>query len=299
MYHHYFYLNDSLDDFRKDLSYFFFNESDSKNEEIFYNSDYKPIGNKQQKAEPNLNNLSTKEIFIKEKGNNTKKIKSENYQSNELNNLLKIEELEKNTVTLGRKRKDSELKMNVTRYLKYKGLNIVKNYILKNLLIFINDKLKEIYQSNIGVGIFAKKLLSINLKKNGSSTIIFNKEFLDKSIGNIFSEDINTRYSLYLPSHNRDLIKSLLKEEDNNKSIYFNKVFNLTFRDVLKYFRGSEKIEELNGMKRFDSINKDIKNNKSYLNTFKYNVNNFEEILGKKRKRREKIKEINIKDNNQ
>ena len=173
--------------------------------------------------------------------------------------------------------------MIVNKSLKYRRLEKVKNIILKNLLNFINDKIKEIYNSNIGKGIFIKKLLSIKQKQKGDN---FNKEFLDKSIGNIFSEDIRTNYSLYLPSHNKRLIELLLNEEDNNKRIYFNKLFNLTFRDALKYFRGSEDIEELNGMEKFGSKNKDIKNDENYLITLKYYVINFEEILGRKRNKK-------------
>ena len=277
-----YYLHDySLEDNSKNLSYFF--ESDSINEEIYYINDYKPMDNMQQKSESNLHILS-------EKGNNTKEIKLEKYQNNEHNNLLKTKEFKKGTNALGRKTKDSELKMIVNKSLKYRGLEKVKNIILKNLLNFINDKIKEIYDSNIGQSILTKKLLSIKQKQKqkqkSGSTDNFNKEFLDKSIGNIFSEDIRTNYSLYLPSHNKRLIELLLNEEDNNKRIYFNKLFNLTFRDALKYFRGSEDIEELNGMERFGSKNKDIKNDENYLITLKYYVINFEEILGRKRNKK-------------
>ena len=282
-----YYLHDySLEDNSKNLSYFF--ESDSINKVIYYINDYKPMDNMQQKSESNLHILSTKDIFIKEKGNNTKEIKLEKYQNNEHNNLLKTKEFKKGTNALGRKTKYSELKLNAHKSLKYRGLEKVKNIILKNLLNFINDKIKEIYDSNIGQSILTKKLLSIKQKQKqkSGSTDNFNKEFLDKSIGNIFSEDIRTNYSLYLPSHNKRLIELLLNEEDNNKRIYFNKLFNLTFRDALKYFRGSEDIEELNGMERFGSKNKDIKNDENYLITLKYYVINFEEILGRKRNKK-------------
>ena len=275
-----YYLHDySLEDNSKNLSYFF--ESDSINEEIYYINDYKPMDNMQQKSESNLHILS-------EKGNNTKEIKLEKYQNNEHNNLLKTKEFKKGTNALGRKTKDSELKMIVNKSLKYRRLEKVKNIILKNLLNFINDKIKEIYDSNIGQSILTKKLLSIKQKQKqkSGSTDNFNKEFLDKSIGNIFSEDIRTNYTSFFPSHNKYLIELLLNEKDNNKRIYFNKLFNLTFRDALKYFRGSEDIEELNGMERFGSKNKDIKNDENYLITLKYYVINFEEILGRKRNKK-------------
>ena len=281
----YYLLGNSLEYINENLSYFF--ESDSINEEIYYINDYKPMDNMQQKSESNLHILSTKDIFIKEKGNNTKEIKLEKYQNNEHNNLLKTKEFKKGTNALGRKTKDSELKMIVNKSLKYRRLEKVKNIILKNLLNFINDKIKEIYNSNIGKGIFIKKLLSIKQKQKGDN---FNKEFLDKSIGNIFSEDIRTNYTSFFPSHNKYLIELLLNEKDNNKRIYFNKLFNLTFRDALKYFRGSEDIEELNGMEKFGSKNKDIKNDENYLITLKYYVINFEELLGRKRIKRGKKK---------
>ena len=102
-----YYLHDySLEDNSKNLSYFF--ESDSINEEIYYINDYKPMDDMQQKSESNLH-------ILLEKGNNTKEIKLEKYQNNEHNNLLKTKEFKKGTNALGRKTKDSELKMIVNK----------------------------------------------------------------------------------------------------------------------------------------------------------------------------------------
>ena len=60
---------------------------------------------------------------------------------------------------------------------------------------FINDKISEKFQSKISSGAFIKKLLTINHKQKANVLIKFNQEFLNKSIGDIFSENISTKYT--------------------------------------------------------------------------------------------------------
>ena len=301
--------NDTMYNSTKHLSYYS-NIFHSKSEEISFNNDYKPIDDKQEKTKSKLNDFSKKGILIKENENNIKEIKSENNQNTEIrnstcfispdlknDNLLKIKELEKKSFTSGRKRKDSRLTGNHNKFSDDNIRKKVKHLVLKNLLMFINDKIKEIYKFKIGKGIFIKQLLTINQKQKTDATILFNQKFLDKSIGDIFSEDISTKYTVYPLSHNRELINLLLKDEDNNRRFYFNKLFKLSFRDSLKHFSGRQEIEELKGMKKFDSIKQDFENDEDYLNLLQYYVMNFENIIKNRRARRRKIKSIIIEDN--
>ena len=140
-------------------------------------------------------------------------------------------------------------------------------------------------------------MLIINNKQKSNVLIKFNKLFLNKSIGDIFSENISTKYTNYPLSHNKDLIQNLLNDEDTNRKKYFNNLFKLTFLDCLKHFRGSEQIKELIGLKTFDSIKTDFEDDEDYLKTLHYHIMNFENIINNKRAKKRHKKDINEKDN--
>jgi len=164
----------------------------------------------------------------------------------------------------------------------------IKHLFIKNLLQFINKKIKEKYQSFVGKGAFIKQLLIINQKQIDDATVLFNRELLNKSIGDIFSENISTRYTKYPLSHNRNLINSLRNEKDINRKNYFNNLFDLSFMESLEHFRKSKFIEELNGMKTFDLIKQDFKDDENYLKMLDYSIKNYKEILYYKRIRKQK-----------
>ena len=167
-----------------------------------------------------------------------------------------------------------------------------KHLILKTVLEFINKKIKEKYNGNIGQGIFIKKLLIINQKQKSNASIQFNKNFLNKTLVDIFSENISRRYTTYLPNHNHTLIKELLNDKDEGKGTYFKKLFSLTFSDCLKHFRGSQVIEELEGMKGFENIKSEIENDEDYLKIIEYYIMNYEDIINNKRERKTKKKQF-------
>ena len=280
------------------------NESNSKElNNILDISISKPM---QIQQESKIDEFKTKETLNNEK-KSTNKIESENSKDIECNSFLnnvshnltnkaqKIKELKKDVTTLKKKKS-----IPTSRHDKFSDDILrkkVKHLVIKNLFNFINDKISEKYQSKISNGVFIKKLLTINHKQKSNFLIKFNQEFLNKSIGDIFSENISTKFTNYPLSHNRDLIQSLLNDEDTNRRIYFNKLFNLTFLDCLKHFRGSEEIEELIGLKTFDSIKKDFEDDMDYLNTLHYHIMNFENIINKKRIKKRHKKDINEKDN--
>ena len=82
-----------------------------------------------------------------------------------------------------------------------------KVLILNNILEFVNEKIKDAYQGNIGHGIMQKKLLSINLNNKSDITIEHSKNLLNKTIGEILSEDISIKYKNYYPNYNKKLIE--------------------------------------------------------------------------------------------
>ena len=115
-----------------------------------------------------------------------------------------------------------------------------------------------------------------------------NKEFLNKKLKEIFSENISNKYIMYSKDHNKKLIQNLLNENDEEKRIKFNKLFNLTFLECLNHLIGKKYIEELEGFPSLENICKRFNEDQEYLNLLNYYIINFEEIIMRKRTRSSK-----------
>ena len=127
-----------------------------------------------------------------------------------------------------------------------------------------------------------------------SSKVKYNLEFLNKKLKDIFSANISTKYKRYSSNHNKIIIENLLNEKDPEKRDVFQRLFNLTFYDCLKHFRGEEYIQELDGMITLDEACKQFKGQEYYQfyeKEFKNFILNYENIIGQK-KSRNKIKKI-------
>ena len=85
---------------------------------------------------------------------------------------------------------------------------------------FINEKIRIIYDDKRGNGLFKKELQTINQSQKSDATINFNKNFLKKTIGEIFSDNIS-RCINYPIDYNKILIQKLLNERDENKKFIF------------------------------------------------------------------------------
>lgn len=170
-----------------------------------------------------------------------------------------------------------------------------KHLVLSSLFIFINQKINEACTNNIGKGVCTKKLLSLNQKQKSESSIKFNKVFLKKTIGDILSENISGKYTNFPSTHNKNLVNYLKNDINENNRNYFITLFNLSFLDCLKHFRGSEIIPSLKGLIGFDNIKDNYKEDEDYLKTLEYYIKNFEEIINNKRerKKRKKAEETN------
>ena len=169
-----------------------------------------------------------------------------------------------------------------------------KHIILSELLNFLNLKLREIYNGNLGNGILLKQLLTMNHKQKSNINISDNKIFLQKTLQDIFSDEISKRYTNFPSTHNKDLINRLLNEEDDQKRNYFNKLFNLTFIQVLHHFQNKEKIEELLGLKTYIEALKKYENEKDYYENLVFHITNFQEIIDSKKSRLSKKRKDNI-----
>ena len=70
----------------------------------------------------------------------------------------------------------------------------------------------------------------------------------------------------------------------------------IKFVDCLKHYRGSNKIEELEGMNGFDKIKSKYENDADYLKSLEYHIMHYEEIMKRKRARKENKKEKEVKE---
>ena len=198
------------------------------------------------------------------------------------------------------KKKSGKLKLSNSRaeHNKFSDDNLrrkCKHLVLKYLLPFINERIILIYKGKIGKGLCEKQLKVINQSQIKNVTLYFNKNFMETKIKDIFSANITKKYNYYPTSFNKELINKLLNESDETKRIYFQKLFNLEFIECLRHFRGEKKIDILEGFKCFTDIKDDIVNQYEndglkYYEAIKHYLNNFEEIILKKKPRKPIIK---------
>ena len=215
------------------------------------------------------------------------------------NLINKIEEKKGEGVKLklkfGRKKKNSK---ETGKHNKYSGDNLIrkcKGTLLHYLYLLINHLIKENYKNDLNYNEKTKKLLKINQFQIINSDVEYNKKFIYKTLKDIFSENISLRCSRYNLDHNKKLIKSLINDKDKEKRKLFEKIFNLTFLQCLKHFRGSEKIKELENLTKYEDVCKTMEEDEDYLYTFKYYIENYEKIMDKKKSRNKKKKTKNNK----
>ena len=204
----------------------------------------------------------------------------------------KTKNSEKNITSRGRKRKNSKEKGIHNKYSQDNILRRIKCHLLLNLLKYINEKIAKIYKRKIGRGIFEKQLKKLCQKNIMSSKAAKNLEFLSKTLKEIFSGNISSRYSYYDNEHNKRLIDNLLNESNMEIREYFRKLFSLTFLDCLSHFRGDKYFEELEGLEKLESIIKQLDDDQEYMDLFKYYALNYEKVIMRKKPRNKKKIEI-------
>ena len=235
--------------------------------------------------------------------NNTNDKEPENKQFDDessVKSLVHKNILENNKKKKIFKKKSGKLKLSNSRveHNKFSDDNLrrkCKHLVLKYLLPFINERINLIYKGKIGKGLCEKQLKVINQSQIKNVTLYFNKNFMATKIKDIFSANITKKYNYYPTSFNKELINKLLNESDETKRIYFQKLFNLEFIECLRHFRGEKKIDILEGFKCFTDIKDDIVNQYEndglkYYEAIKHYLNNFEEIILKKKPRKPIIK---------
>ena len=107
----------------------------------------------------------------------------------------------------------------------------VKHLLINKCIEDINQKIKEVYNNNIGNGINEKKICKIAYSEIKKVDILSFKEFLNITLKDFLSLDISKKYSCYPSNFNKKVIESLLSEKNDEKRALFNNIFNQTFRE--------------------------------------------------------------------
>ena len=204
------------------------------------------------------------------------------FTNKELKNLLGNQK--DNSKNLGRKRKNDETEGKHNKFSKDITLVKIKTLIINQLHKFINRKIEIILGNDVGEGLVKKTLMKLNGKQNSNANIEFNRNFLNKTLQDIFSENVTSRISLHSKENNKIIIDGLISDKNEKISNYFKGLFNLTFLDCLKYFRGENiSIEYLKGLSRFsDYKRKNEEKDKDYIDHLSTFLQNYEKNLFKK-----------------
>ena len=176
-----------------------------------------------------------------------------------------------------------------------------KILVLKSIFDFVNNKLIQIYENKIGYGLYKKEFQTLTIFNTSNDNLRETFKFVNKSLGDIFSEKISKKITTYLPEHNQLLYGRLINEKDENKRTYFKNLFQLQFIKCLNHYIGKEYIPILEGMKTFNDVKNEIKeefeDGNFYINKLEEYMKKFENEMKslKPRKIRKKTeKNINL-----
>ena len=171
--------------------------------------------------------------------------------------------------------------------------NRLKNNLMKSFLSFINKKIEEKYE--LSEEMKDLKLYVLNNSLASNSNIKFNRDLINMTLKEIFSNKVSTKCKKVSQDQNKNAINNLLNDKDEERRNYFNKIFNLKFIDVLKYLRGeTEGLEILEGLE-FDKVcwNK-IQKKENLLRYFTLLMSCYEKLWEERKPRnREKKKKEN------
>jgi hypothetical protein len=185
---------------------------------------------------------------------------------------------------LGRKKKNSNEAGKHDKYSEDNIIRKIKSTLLNYLRIFINSFIYEKFNGNIGEGIFRKEILKMNQQQITIGK--YDKQFIKRTLKDIFSHKLSGKYSTFDSDHNKKLIEFLINEVDEEKKIEFQNLFSLTFMDSLNHFSGIQPLSILKGMKLLKDLCKKFEDDQTYVKLLKYYTFNFENTIEIKRSRK-------------
>ena len=159
---------------------------------------------------------------------------------------------------------------------------VCKHLVIENVMKFLNKKIYDAYDGNIGDGILKKELVKLEQSQKKNSKAEFNKEFLNKTMKEILSNNITKKIKKYDQDHNKKMINKLVED----KKDIFEKLFNLTFIECSDHFSGNKKIKELDGLTLLSELKEQIikkypkdgdsyfQNLEKYMKEFEKRINN-------------------------
>ena len=190
---------------------------------------------------------------------------------------------------LGRKKTGDKSIRSHTKFSDDNTRRKIKSTVVNDLSEFINIKIEDLYGKDVGEGMVRKRLMKLGQKQISNASVEFNQKFLYKKLKNIFSEKVTSRITNYSPERNKEVIEELINDQNEKRSNYFKGLFNLTFLECLKYYRGDDiYIEYLQGFKKFSQDEFIQNEGKDYTQHFMAYLKNYEIILQKKKPRKQK-----------
>ena len=217
--------------------------------------------------------------------NNNAKINETFPQNNNLNIMVKL-------TKRGRKLKNSNEERNHNKKTFDNLLRRIKHCLLKGLKVLINKKIKDVFQNDEKLS--SLKILTLDQKQSNNSRVEFNRLFIHKSIKDIFSGKLTTKYKRKdLEKNNEESIKTLLSVKDIEKRNIFENIFNLEFIDVVNFIVGKRNdLVQLNELRLTEKFLKDMLIDEEYSKIIFYTMENMEEILKNKKSRKRNKKMI-------
>ena len=166
--------------------------------------------------------IDEKKLFFIDKEKHISKIPllHQNYRKFFKTQKEKLNEDKKNDKLCGEKRVRNDKNYEKQPHNKFSNDILIrkcKYLVIKNTFEFLNKQIKNVYKGNLGRFIFKKELKIINQSQISNSNIDFNKNFMTKTLGDIFSDDISNKYTNFRNNHNKNLIYNLMNEKDENK----------------------------------------------------------------------------------
>lgn len=178
---------------------------------------------------------------------------------------------------------------------KYSNDNLLrraKTILFDSLLKYDNYIISKVFDDQLGNGINIKKLLKINHSQIKNINANYNRDLIKTSQGKIFSENISKRHTYYPLDHNKKLINKLLNETDDEKRKTFINLFSKTLQECIQHITG-QKIEELKGLEDFyEKEIFELEEDDKFKKEIKKFIDNYEEIINKKKPRKIKQKRI-------
>ena len=259
------------------------------NEDMFYiNNESFPPNNTYEDSKEKNKIEKQDEIKEEEKKFLTDKKLIEDIQLKVRNDIYTKRPFKETKKELGRNKKELE---GLGEHNKYSDDNLIrkcKHVILEKLRLFINNKIALLYSNEDKEKLSDMFILILKQNQIVSSKAEYNKFFLSKTLKEIFSEEISSKYTRYPPEHNRNIIENLINDKDPLKNTIFKRIFNLTFIDCLNHFSGCKPLEILNGFITLEDYLKLLKiegMDEDYCTLFKHFIQNFEKIIMEKKPR--------------